>query len=211
MITTKSPTGLDDDTLARLRTEAEAHGGPFTDPALLREAATLLPYVGRDWLEHILGRPITTRPTWQNLDNAGLHLAVQAAKADAGHLQAVRDARAEEAIRASRVIADQLTAQAQAERDAWYALRALLPVPVEVWHNWTARHLDGYEQGADHIVVLEDLHAGRLYRPARRPLCWTPSRAHELRNVGGNVGDERRLPDCKACLRHAEKITAQEG
>jgi hypothetical protein len=210
MIATQSPTGLDDDTLTRLRAEAEAHGGPFIDPALLREASTLLPWVGRDWLEHIIGRHVTTRPTWQNLGNAGLYLAVQAAKADAAHLEALATARRAERERAAREAAEAIAANEQAERGEWAALAVKLPVPVEVWHNWTARHLDGYEQGADHIVVLEDLHAGQLHRSAKQPLCWTPSRARELRHVSGNVGDERRLPDCKACLRRAEKLTAQE-
>jgi hypothetical protein len=81
-----------------------------------------------------------------------------------------------------------------------------------VWHNWTARHLDGYEQGADHIVTMEPLHVGRVTREARRPLCWTPSRAHELRHVQAN-GEEKedRVPTCKACLRTAERIATKEG
>lgn len=77
---------------------------------------------------------------------------------------------------------------------------------MAVCHNWTARHLDGYQQGADHIVVLADLDAGRLHRKAGDPLCWAPSRAHELRHVGANVGDEKRIPDCKACVRRAGKL-----
>jgi hypothetical protein len=84
---------------------------------------------------------------------------------------------------------------------------------VVVLHNWTARHLDGYEQGADHIVVTETLYVGRLYRQADRTLCWTPSRAHELRHVGPYYApdDDKRIPNCKACLRTAERIAAPIG
>ena len=63
--------------------------------------------------------------------------------------------------------------------------------------NWPARHLDGYEHGADRIVVLEDLEVGRLRRAAGTPLCQTPSRAHQQRHVSGSVGDQRRLPAAK--------------
>jgi hypothetical protein len=55
-------------------------------------------------------------------------------------------------------------------------------------------------------VVLEDLAVGRLRRAAGLPLCWTPSRARQLRHVHGNAGDERRIPDCKACLERAARI-----
>jgi hypothetical protein len=92
----------------------------------------------------------------------------------------------------------------------WPALAERLPVPVTVWHNWTARHYDGYEQGADHIVPLEPVNAGRLQRPAREPLCFTPSRAHALRHVMHNgEGQYERTPNCQACLRLAERLAAQ--
>jgi crotonobetainyl-CoA:carnitine CoA-transferase CaiB-like acyl-CoA transferase len=186
---------LDDATLARMREEAKAAAGPFVDPALIREAQNILAGIPADWL---------TRVT-------GLTLAVRAAQADTGHLRALADQKRAEWDREQRAAAAAGEAAVRAERDEWASLAARLPVPVAVWHNWTARHLDGYEQGADHIVALEDLHVGRLQRAARHPLCWTPSRDHPLRHVTPNVGDENRVPDCKACLRTAERIVATEA
>lgn len=202
-MTAQTASALDDDTLARLRAEARAAASPFIDPALLREASSLLPAVDLDWLGRVTGHPVAS---WRTLDNAGLHLAVAAVKADAEHLEAVRAQRRDEELHKTALLLAKRGTAAQATRDAWKALRSRLPVPVAVCHNWTARHLDGYEQGADHIVILADLDAGRLHRKAGDPLCLTPSRVHELRYVGGNAGDEKRLPTCKACLRHAEKL-----
>lgn len=92
-------------------------------------------------------------------------------------------------------------------RQRWMNLARELPVPVTVWHNWTPRHYDGYEQGADHIVLLEPLDVGRIQRAARRPLCETPSRRRQLRNVFANgEAQYERVPDCKACLRLAEGL-----
>ena len=204
-----APSSLDAATLARMRAEAVARAAsPFIDPKLARDARALLTGADRAWLTHVTGRPATW---YGDLSNAELYLAVQAVKADAPHLEAVAAARRAEQQRASRAAADAAARAGQAERDAWQALARRLPVPVAVWHNWTPRHLDGYEQGADHIVVLRELHAGRLHRAAYSPLCWTPSRARELRDVSGNAGDERRVPDCKACLRHAGRLAAGQG
>jgi hypothetical protein len=194
---------LDDATLTGLRAEAQAAASPFIDPALFRAAEAMLPRVPADWLDRVIGR---AGVSWRHLSNAELALAVSAYRADIDYLAALTTERHRQREAAQRAADAEARAQARAERAEWAALAARLPVPVEVWHNWTARHLDGYEQGAGHIVVLEDLTVGRFHRPARHPLCWTPSRTHPLRHVTPNVGDERRLPDCKACIRHAERI-----
>lgn len=199
---------LDDKTLARMRTAAAAEAGPFADPALLREADALLPAADRGWLERVIGHPV---PSYRSLTHAELLLAVRAAKADAAHLRALADSRRAEAEHARQHQAETAAAAARAGQEAWRALRSRLPVPVTVQHNWTARHLDGYEQGGNHIVVREDLNVGRFRRTAGVALCWTPSRARELRHVSGNAGDENRLPDCKSCLRHAENVAAARG
>jgi hypothetical protein len=199
---------LDDATLARVRQEATAKASPFVDPAIVREAQTVLAGVPDEWLARVTGQPGVS---WRYLGNADLVLAVRAARADQAHLVALRTARHAERERQQTAADVAARAAQRAERAAWAALAARLPVPVAVQHNWTACHLDGYEQGADHIVVLEDLTVGRLHRKARHPLCWTPSRAHELRHVTPNVDDERRLPDCKACLRTAERVAQQNG
>lgn len=200
---------LDDATLTRLRADAAAKASPFIDPALYRDAETLMHLVNDEWLSRVLARPGFAVPAWRFLNNADLALTVTAIKADLIHLRASRDERAAEYQRAVRATAKAAAAARQAEWDEWVAMRERLPVPVVVEHNWTARHLDGYEQGADHIVVMADLHAGRLHRTARSPLCWTPSRNHQLRHVGHAFSDdERRVPDCKACLRHAERLAS---
>jgi hypothetical protein len=201
-------TVLDEAALEQLRADAAAAASPFIDPALYRDAETLMHLADDAWLSRVLQRPGFAVPAWRFLSNADLALAVAAIKTDLIHLRALRDERAAAWHRAAEESRQAIEAAAQAGRDEWAALAARLPVPVEVWHNWTARHLDGYEQGADHIVVLADLSAGRFRRAARSPLCWTPSRAHPLRHVTPNVGDERRLPDCKACIRHAERLAA---
>jgi hypothetical protein len=109
-------------------------------------------------------------------------------------------------VEAQRAASAAAAAARQAKMDGWVVLRDRLPFPVVVWHNWTARHLDGYEQGADHIVLLEDLVRPWFRRDKRKPLCWTPSRSQPLRYVHGNTGDEVRVPTCKVCLRWAEKL-----
>ena len=199
---------LDEATLAQWRAAAQAEASQLVDPAMLRDAQQLMPLATDEWLSRTLGRPATTR-AWMTMSNPELAVAVRALLADRAHLEALRKAQRAERQRTAEQGRRAAEAAAQAERDEWAALAATLPVPVEVWHNWTARHLDGYEQGADHIVVLEDLHAGRMHRTARSSLCWTPSRAHQLRHVTPNVGDERRLPDCKACLRHAQRLAGE--
>jgi len=193
---------LTSETLASLRAEAARHTSRFTDPALIRDAETTLAPVDAGWLERVVGR--RTRG-WRYLSNAELHLAVNAARVDGEYIASaaavqrdawlVADARREGAAALAR----------QTAWNEWEALRARLPVPVVVCHNWTARHYDGYEQGADHIVVQAGLNVGRFHREAGRPLCWTPSRAHALRHVSGAPGDAERVPDCKACLRSAHR------
>lgn len=195
---------LTDAVLAELRADAARHdSNAFIDPALLRQAERLLPLVDHDWLERVIGGPVRG---WRWLNNGGLHLAVQAAKVDAAHLAAVTDARNAAAQEQNRLVGEAALAARQAKVHEWAALRDRLPFPVVVWHNWTARHLEGYEQGADHIVLLEDFVAPWFTRDKRRPLCWTPSRSHPLRYVHGNTGDEKRVPTCKVCLRRAAKL-----
>jgi hypothetical protein len=200
---------LDDDTLADIIQDAAAHRSPFIDPKLLRDAEQVAYLATDEWLSRVIGRPVTA-PAWRRFSNLELAVMVHAIRVDRAHLEALADAQRAEWDRQARERAEEGRAAAQAEWDGWVALRGRLPVPVVVEHNWTARHLDGYEQGADHIVVLEPLHVGRLHREAAHPLCWTPSRAHQLRHVGHAFSDdERRVPDCKACLRHAGRLAGR--
>jgi hypothetical protein len=200
---TVTATVLDDDTLAMIRLECAAARSPFIDPALLREAQELMHLAPADWLNRVAGRDVRS---WTYLSNIELAVALRAIKADRAHLAARAAAQRAEWDRQARERLEVERAAAQAERDQWQALRARLPVPVTVGHNWTARHLDPYVQGADHIVVQADLTVGRFRRDARSPLCWTPSRSHELRHVELSDDGEDRIPTCKACLRHAERL-----
>jgi hypothetical protein len=199
---------LDDATLTRMRAEAAADRSPFIDPRLLREAGQVLPWVDRGWLTRVIGRQ---ESSWMHLGNAEMSLAVRAAEADAAYLQSLRDQVSAEREERSRIERAETVALKAAERQAWEDLRAKLPVLVEVMHNWTARHLDGYEQGGDHIVALAGFTVGRLHREQYQSLCWTPSRAHELRYVDSSAGDEKRIPNCKACLRHAANLAGRQG
>jgi hypothetical protein len=199
------PSALDEAALAVMRADAAAKASPFTDPALLRKAELALAGVDAAWLGRVIGHPARS---WRYLSHAEMLLAVRAAETDAEHLAALAEAEHEQLARERQAAAAAAQAKAEAAAEQWQRLREQLPVPVTVQHNWTARHLDGYEQGADHIIVLEDLDAGRLRRAAGTPLCQTPSRARQQRHVSGSPGDERRLPDCTACLHHAEKLAA---
>ena len=201
--TADAGTCLDENALALIRREAAASASPFIDPALLREAEQVMHLAPADWLARVTGRPV---PSWRRMSNLELTVAVRAIRADRAHLDALREAEQARWRRAAAESRHEAAAAAQAERASWEALRARLPVPVTVQHNWTARHLDGYEQGADHVVVLNDLHVGRFHRAARQCLCETPSRANQLRHVGSAPDDATRVPDCKACLRHAENL-----
>ena len=196
---------LDEAALAAMRADAEATAGPFTDPALLRKAELALAGINAAWLQRVVGHPAGS---WRSLSHAEMLLAVRAAETDAEHLAALAESDRRKLAMQRQATAAAAQATADAAAAQWQQLRGQLPVPVAVRHNWTARHLDGYEQGADHIIVLEDLDAGRLHRAAGTPLCQTPSRAGQLRHVSANTGDEQRLPDCAACLRHAEHLAA---
>jgi hypothetical protein len=195
---------LEGDSLDQLRQDARREAGPFVDPRLLARAERAIGQAPQDWLFRVLGHPILSRRqiTWSEAV-----LILRASEVDADHLAALR----EERRAVAKVEADRRAAEAaeeqQRQRADWLSLANRLPVPVTVWHNWTARHLDGYQQGADHIVVLGDLAVGRLQRPARHPLCWTPSRDHELRHVFHNSEEQfERLPNCKACLKTAGRF-----
>lgn len=205
METALSGTALTDEALSDLWADAMAAASPFANPALLIEARSVMHLADDAWLTRIIGRPVTAHQ-WPHLTNVELDVAVRAVKADRSHLNALTEAKLAEYRRAEEDRRRAAAAAAQAERDAWQALRVRLPVPVTVGHNWTARHLDPYVQGADHIVVQADLTTGRFRRKARSPLCWAPSRSHELRHVELRDDGEDRIPTCKACLRHAERL-----
>jgi hypothetical protein len=154
---------LDETVLAAMRADAEAKASPFIDPALLRKAEVVLAGIDAGWLERVVGHPV---PSWRHLNHAEMLLAVRATETDAEHLGALAEVERTKLAQQRQTAAASAQAEARAAAAQWQRLREQIPVPVAVQHNWTARHLDGYEQGADHIVVLEDLDIGRLRRAA---------------------------------------------
>ena len=168
------PSALDETALAALRADAAANVSPFTDPSVLRKAEGVLAGIDAGWLERVIGHPVKS---WRYLNHAELLLAMRAAEADAEHLGALADAQRAALTRERQAAAAAAQAKAQAAADRWQRLREQLPVAVTVQHNWTARHLDGYEQGANHIVILAGVEAGRFRRAAGMSLCQAPSRA----------------------------------
>ena len=204
MTTVEIPSALEGDALAAIWRECEPHRSPFVDPVLMRAAQQVHWHVIPDkWMSRAVGHEVTS---WADLSPIELAVMLRALQADRAYLNSVAEAARAERVRIMEEQRLAARAKAQADREQWAVLRDRLPVPVTVGHNWTARHLDPYVQGADHIVVQADLTAGRFHRNARDPLCFTPSRSHELRHVDVTDDGVDRMPTCKACLRHAERL-----
>lgn len=162
-------TALTETDLAELRERARREAGPFTDPRIINRA---IPH-SFAWASAVLGRPYggPRSITWP--ERYLLHIAAETEPTPPSPRpteSTPAQARGDE-----RTYQEQLAA-------AWKAIADQLPVPAEVRHNYTSvRHLDLYTQGGDHIFLLEELHIGRIHRPADNPLCYTPSRARDLR------------------------------
>lgn len=192
-----------------LRADADRLAGPFVDPAdVHHRIPALVDRRGHDWVLAVLGRGYGGPGSLYGSDMALLKLAderdlnpplpahILARRAE----QRARQDEAEQARLARLKLLD----------EEWAALRAALPVPVEVYHNYTShRHYEGYVQGKDHILVEAELHVGRLHRFKGEPLCFTPSNAHNLVYFD-DPGDHRR-PECRACIRTACRITRLEA
>ncbi|MFF5655236.1 hypothetical protein [[Kitasatospora] papulosa] len=193
-------TGLTPAAVDELRVRAAREAGPFVDPHVLTA-----PVHNGEWCTAILGRPFPgeRHVTWP--DRYLLHIAAQAEPCPPPPPRATAAAaRVREQLDADRRrIADRHARQTE----VWERLRAALPVAAEVRHNYTShRHLGHYSQGGDHIYLPDGLDAGRLRRPAGRVLCWTPSRARDLREFPEPAGDGR-VPSCRACVRSAGRLT----
>jgi hypothetical protein len=116
-------------------------------------------------------------------------------------------------IRAAQAAAEAAREEARQARLAalageWDALWKALPVPVTVAYNYSGpNHLEGWCQGAVHILVAEGLRAGRLHRAVGDALCTTPSSGKHQLFDGGSVPPDQRWPTCKTCLRAAARLT----
>jgi hypothetical protein len=198
-MTEDQATSLTPEQIGALRARAAQEAGPFVDPRVLQT-----PIHNAEWASDILGRSYGGERSIGWTDRYLLHIAqlaephppeppkATAARARAkAELEALQAARAQEHDRQVR---------------EWETLAARLPVQVDVRHNYTShRHLDTYTQGGDHIYLHEDLNVGRLHRTARLVLCWTPSRAKDLREFPEPATDGR-VPSCRQCLRIAHRI-----
>jgi hypothetical protein len=206
--TAGSATALTAAQLDQLRRQAEqtphVHSG-FVDPALLRRVQRWWRLGLHEWAEAVVGHGFD----WRRVRQVELVLLDLAHDAEPTPPPPPKlTARRAAAQAAEHHQAQARDAHLQACAQEWAALRAALPVPVEVLHNYTsARHVEGFTQGADHIIVLADLTVARLHRPDRHPLCWTPSRNRDLRVFDGASG--ARTPTCQACVRTAYRITGR--
>ncbi|MCF3960294.1 hypothetical protein [Streptomyces fuscigenes] len=196
MSSTLRATGLTPTALDQLRTRARREVGPFVDPRV--QAAFRVH--SAEWATEILGCPYVgpRALTWPDLYL--LHLAVQAEPSPPPPpcATAARAARELEERAALRAGAEDAARQEAEWRELVDALRRA-GVRVEVRHNYTsARHLEFYTQGADHVVLLDPLRVGRLRRDAGTALCHTPSNAPNLAYL--EATRDGRLPSCRTCL-----------
>ncbi|WP_432051779.1 hypothetical protein [Streptomyces xiamenensis] len=199
-------TRLRPEQIAELHDRARHEAGRFVDPHLSQRIRVH----NGEWASAILGHPFPGqhRVTWPELYL--LHIAAEAEPSPPPPPLAT--------AAAARHRAERETARAAVERayrqqvEEWEQLAAGLAhlgVRAEVRHNYTShRHLGHYAQGGDHIYLLDDLHVGRLRRPARNVLCYTPSRARDLREFPEPARDGR-PPTCRACLTTARRITTR--
>lgn len=204
------PTNLSPTQLDELRARARREESRFVDPAQMRRVERILADRPVGWVAAVLGHDARSLRQIYHGEMTLLELAVEAEP-----LAPVDPAVEERRLaRQAKAESERLAVLEEARRqmEAWEELRALLPVPTIVCHNWTLRHTPTYVLGAEHIVALEPFEVGRLRRRANDPLCWTPSRSHDLRGVSiMNPRDpvldaEGRPPTCKACLRIAHRL-----
>lgn len=178
-----------------------AADGGFIDPAKWRAYKSLRR--APDWYVAVLGH--ARRHT--DLD---LHALLIADRLDLDPpLPAwLAERRAAEAT--ARADADAARAALRERLDEeWTRLREALPVPAGCYYNYSGpNHVEGFEQGAVHIVLAADLTAGRLTRARGDALCTTPStRRHQHFALDGGQDAATRRPTCKACITTACRLT----
>ncbi|MGW1989616.1 hypothetical protein [Embleya sp. NPDC001921] len=195
-------TDLTPEQVTELRERARREAGPFTNPRVL---AT--PIHNGEWAGEILGHPYAGPHTITWPERYLLHIATKAEPTPPPPPQTSATLEQYRALEAERRTAAETEHRRRAQE--WEALESALRdvhgVRVVVRHNYTShRHGDGFTQGADHVYLLDDLTAGRLRRTARQVLCWTPSRARDLRVIADT--DEDGWPTCRTCLRIARRL-----
>ncbi len=193
-------TRLSDETLSELRARARREAGRFIDPRLLPGLSAKAARAYPEWVSAVIGHQIhdVRRVSWPELVLLGLACDAEPEPPVPARVLAERERAASEERRRANWLEE--------KRQEWAALRAALPVKVSVAYNYSGpHHYEFHLSGANHIIVREPLHVGRLRRDADRSLCWTPSRAKHLLFDHLDTLDER-IPNCKACLATAARI-----
>lgn len=190
--------------------EASARARRPVDPAGIYKLEETIDRRGNDWCTAVLGYAYpglryishTHAEVLRVADERGIEPPLP---------RYITEGRERERLRREAVA--KMAADRQNARNAeWTALAGALPVPAVVLHNYEShRHYDGYVQGVDHIVLLEDLRVGRLARARGEALCETPSNAKNLDFPEFPTPDQDRRPSCKTCIRTACRVTGREA
>ncbi|MFB7496059.1 hypothetical protein ACFC09_15430 [Streptomyces sp. NPDC056161] len=191
-------TALTPEELDELRARADREAGSFVDARVQAAFRVHNP----EWAAEILGRPYggPYAITWPELYLLHIAVQVEPTPPPPPRATAARLAREAEEADAGRAAAEEAAGREAEWRELVDTLQAA-GVRVEVRHNYTsARHLEFYTQGADHVYLLDPLHVGRLHRDADVALCHTPSNAPNLAYLEPTT--DGRLPSCQTCLRH---------
>lgn len=191
-------TRLTADQLAEMRESAGKQASPFIDPAQLGRVERFVA-CRHEWATAILGKPFRLRA----ITNRELVLLDLAAHTE----PAPPEPRPPASHEPGRPPAEP-AARCAAGAHEWARIAAAFPVRVSVAYNYSGpNHYESHVSGAEHIIVREPLHQGRLHRAADCPLCWTPSRAKHLLFDLADPTNRDRVPSCKRCLRTAYHIT----
>lgn len=183
--------------------------GHTVNPADIPRLERMIAERGDDWATAVIGRQYWGLRSVSTLEAKMLDLADREGltpplPADIAAFRAECRQREEEK--------EQAVKKRRAAKDSeWDAIFKAMPVTVAVAHNYEShRHCEsGFVQGGDHIIVQEELKAGRLKREKYTSLCETPSYRHNLHFPFPEGDGGYRLPTCKKCIRTASKLTKQ--
>lgn len=202
--TTAIPSTLDETTLTQLRNEAAYLAStPFVDPRMLHQIESAAGWSHPEWVARITGQEHLTP---RRADYKTGILVALASQRDHEHLWWLSYQRITAATEQAGMQREATRRRRFQDAYAWERLREAIPVLVRVAHNWYWKaHVTGNNWSSDHIVVLDDLHAGRLHRSAGMALCQTRQDDPRFDHLHQQPGDETRVPTCKQCLRIAER------
>lgn len=196
-------TALTSQQLTDLRAEAAKQSRSPVDPRQLQRV-TEFASSHREWASSILGRPFNGIRSLRGLELALLDLAAEAEPEPPAPVR----------LPAQPSPAEIAAAESARSADAaWGDLVERFPVRVGVAYNFSGPlHVETYASGADHIILLADVRAGRLHRAEGRSLCHTPSRSRHLLFDPTQIHPPAdRTPTCKECIRTAYRIVGRDA